>query len=142
MPCHYIIDKERRLVISVGVDLVTFAEMKAHQDQLLRDPDFNPEFNQLIDATEVTAVDLSRDGAQEITHRNIYSPISRRALVATRPAVFGMGRLLMTYFEMADPPSQTNVFYSLAPALKWLGVEELGDPTKREDVIRATQAAG
>ncbi len=141
MPCQYAIDKERRLVISTGSDLVTFDEMKAHQDQLLRDPDFNPEFNQLIDASGVTAVNLSRDAAQEITHRNIFSVRSRRALVATKPAIFGMGRLLMTYFEMADSPSQTNVFHDFPPALKWLGVETLGAPMKGEDLKKANKAA-
>lgn len=137
MPCHYIIDKGRRLVISTGVDVVTFAEMKAHQDRLAKDPDFRAEFNQLIDATGVTALELSSAGAQEIIHRNLYSPASRRALVATRPAIFGMGRLLMTYLEMSDTPSQTHAFYELAPALRWLGMEALGDLMKREDVRKA-----
>lgn len=51
MPCRYVIDIEQRLVISTGWDRVTFAEIKAHQDQLVSDPDFNPEFNQFVDAT-------------------------------------------------------------------------------------------
>ena len=46
MPCRYVIDIEQRLVISTGWDRVTFAEAKAHQDQLVRDPVFNPEFNE------------------------------------------------------------------------------------------------
>lgn len=137
MPCHYIIDKKRRLVISTGVDVVTFAEMKAHQDRLANDPDFRAEFDQLIDATGVTVLELSSAGAQEITHRNLYSPTSRRALVATKPAIFGMGRLLMTYLEMSETPSQTHAFYELAPALRWLGMEALGDLMKREDVKKA-----
>ena len=140
MPCHYVIDKEQRLVISTGVGVVTFGEMKAHQDQLLRDPDFNPEFNQLIDATEVTAAKLWRGEAQEITHRNIFSVKSRRALVATKPAIFGMGRLLMTYLEMSDSPSQTNVFHDVPSALKWLGAEAAGAPMKGQDAKKANKA--
>lgn len=130
MPCSYVIDRKRRLVISTGLGRVTFAEMKAHQDQLAEDPDFNPKFNQLLDATGVTEVELSRDAAQEITSRNIFSATSRRAFVATKPAIFGMGRLLMTYFEMSKQPSLTNVFHELAPALKWLGVEGSSIPAK------------
>jgi len=130
MPCHYVIDKERCLVISTGVGVVTFDEMKAHQDQMRNDPDFSPKFNQLIDATAVTSVSLTRSGAQELTFRNIFSPSSRRALVATKPAIFGMGRLLMTYLEMSDTPSEAQAFYSLAPALKWLGVDASAIPAK------------
>jgi len=131
MPCHYVIDKVRRLVISTGSGVVTFDELMEHQEKLHNDPDFNPKFNQLIDATTVSAVDLTRSAAEELTQRNIFSSTSRRALVATKPAIFGMGRLLMTYLEMSDTPSETHVFYTLAPALKWLGVDASAIPAKR-----------
>lgn len=120
MPCNYVIEKERRLVVSTASGRVTFAELMDHQNRMVEDPDFNPEFNQLIDATGVTEVELSRDAAQELTSRNIFSPRSRRALVATKPAIFGMGRVLLAYHEMSDAPSQTNAFYELAQAMKWL----------------------
>ena len=138
MPCSYIIDKERRLVISTGVGVVTFEEMKAHQQKLLDDPDFSGEFNQLINAMDVTKVELSRDAAQDLTSRNIFSARSRRALVANKPAIFGMGRLLMTYFEMSSRPSQVNVFHELAPALKWLGLEGFLIPEKGEGASTGT----
>jgi hypothetical protein len=138
MPCSYIIDKERRLVISTGVGLVTFEEMKAHQNKLLGDPDFRAEFNQLIDATAVMKIELSRDAAEEITSRNIFSISSRRALVATKPAIFGTGRLLMTYLEMSSQPSETNVFYGLAPALEWLGVKDLSISSKSMEAKTGT----
>jgi hypothetical protein len=138
MPCVYVIDKERRLVISTGVGLVTFDDMKAQQNALFADPDFDPEFNQLIDATAVTKVELSRDAAQVLTSRNIFSIRSRRALVANTPSVFGMGRMLMTYFEMSNQPAETNVFHEMAPALRWLGVEGLSTPVKGESAKTGT----
>lgn len=55
MPVEYIIDKERRLVISTAWGRATFAEARAHQERLKDDPDFHPEFNQFLDATDVTA---------------------------------------------------------------------------------------
>jgi hypothetical protein len=138
MPCSYIIDKERRLVISTGFGLVTFEEMKAHQNKLFGDPDFKAEFDQLIDATAVTKIELSRDAAEEIASRNIFSISSRRALVATKPAIFGTGRLLMTYLEMSSHPSQANVFYELAPALKWLGVKNMSVSAKSVEAKTGT----
>jgi len=137
MPCSYVIDKKHRLVISTGSGRVTFAEMQAHQEQLERDPDFSPKFNQLIDATGVTEVELSRDAAQDLTSRNIFSTTSRRAFVASKPAVFGMGRLLLAYHEALDAPSQTNAFYELAPALEWLENETAYAPLRREDLRKA-----
>ena len=56
MPCRYVIDKERRVVLSTAWDLVTFAELKTHQNQLKNDPDFSPEFNQLLDMRDVATL--------------------------------------------------------------------------------------
>ena len=41
-----VIDKKQFLVINTRWDRLTLAEVKAHQDQLLSDPDFSPEPNQ------------------------------------------------------------------------------------------------
>lgn len=125
MPCRYVIDKERRLVITTGWDHLTFAEAKAHQDQLLIDPDFNPEFDQLIDFTAVTALDMSADEARMMARRGVYSPKSKRAFIAANPTIFGMGRLMGTHDEIAREPDQVGVFHDLDAALKWLGLDSL-----------------
>ena len=125
VPCRYVIDKERRLIISTGWDRLTFAEAKAHDDQLLSDPDFNPEFNQVIDARAITAMEMSIDEAKMLASRAIVSPTSRRAFVATNPAIFGMGRLLATHDEIMREQEEAGVFRDLYAALKWLGVEAL-----------------
>ena len=134
MPYRYVIDKERRLVVSTGWDCVTFAEAKSHQDQLLSDPDFNPEFNQIVDATAVTDLDLSVDEIRTIVNRRIFSPTSKRAFVANRPFVYGMGRMLTTYLEMSKAVSEALMFHDLPSALKWLGLQDLPDTIKPESV--------
>jgi len=134
MPYRYVIDKERRLVVSTGWDCVTFAEAKSHQDQLLRDPDFSPEFNQIVDARTVTALDLSIDEIRTIVNRRIFSPTSKRAFVADRPFVYGMGRMMTTYLEMSKAVSESLMFHDLPSALKWLGLHELPDTIKPESV--------
>ena len=125
MPCRYVIDKERRLVVSTGWDRLTFAEAKAHDDQLLSDPDFSPEFNQLIDARAVTVLDMSINEAKILARRAIVSLTSRRAFVAADPTIFGMGRLLATHDEIVRDRDEAGVFHDLNSALKWLGIEPL-----------------
>jgi hypothetical protein len=126
MPCCYAIDKARRLVITTAWDRVTFADAKGHQDELYADPAFSRDFNQLIDATAVTHIDASADEIRMLASRNIFSPESRRAIVANQPLIFGIGRMLQAYFNMAVGKEQANVFYNREAALKWLGDEDLG----------------
>ena len=129
MPCSYAIYKEPRLVVTKVWDRVAFAEIRAHQDQFVSDPDFNPEFNLLIDATGITKLDISTNEARTIASQGLFSSTSRRAFLASDPAVFGMGRLLAAYHAMATKREQVDVFYDRASALKWLGLED--DPERR-----------
>lgn len=101
---------------------VTFAEVLAHQDGLLRDPDFNPQFNQFLDATKVTVLDISIDQAKAAARRPLFASASRRAWVTSSPALFGMGRLIAAYNEMSSAVSQIHIFSALSAALKWLGL--------------------
>ena len=121
MPVRYLIDAARKLIVSTGVGRVTFDEIRAHQDLLLADPAFDASFNQLIDATEVTELDLSMEQAQVVAQRPIVAPTSRRAFVATKPAVFGLGRVMEVYHERQ---ALVRIFYDHRSALEWLGLKE------------------
>lgn len=129
MPCSYVIDTDKRLVISTARDCITFAEVMEHQDQLRADPAFNPDFNQLVDASAVTRVDATLDEVKRVASRRIFSSSSRRAFVATNPDVFGVGRLLGAHLGMGRIPQQVSVFYDMPSALEWLGLKE--DPRGR-----------
>lgn len=123
MPCRYTIHKKQRLVITKVWDCVTFPEIRAHQEQFVSDPDFDPAFDLLIDATGITALDITTDEAKTIARQGLFSSTSRRAFLASSPAIFGMGRLLGAYHAMATKRDQVRVFYDRALALKWLGLE-------------------
>jgi len=125
MPLRYVIDKERLLVHTTGWDRLSFAQSKSYQDQLLNDPDFDPEFNQLVDLTALTGLGMSAEETKLLASRSGFSLTSRRAFVAPDPSVYGMSRLFETYNEMSNTPSQIRVFYDLPSALKWLGLETL-----------------
>jgi len=125
MPFSYVVYRENRLVISTRSDLVTWEEIKTRQDQTKTDPDFNPEFNQIVDLRSVTGFDMTSDQARPLARRMIFSLTSKRAFVAASPAVFGVGRMWEIFTEMSDNPSQIRVFYDLPSALKWLDLENL-----------------
>jgi hypothetical protein len=57
MSAYYNIDKELRLV-STGSGVLTMTDALAHQEKLLKDPDFSPRFCQLMDLTQVTNVEF------------------------------------------------------------------------------------
>jgi hypothetical protein len=96
---------------------VTFGAARRHQDRLVADPEFDPSFDQLIDATRVTKVDISADEVRTLAQRHIFSLKSRRALVATKPDVFGVGRMMEIYHEDVGH-TEVEVFYSMEEALK------------------------
>jgi hypothetical protein len=123
MPCRYAIDVEHKLVVSRAWDRVTFAEVDAHQDKLASDPDFNPEFKQLVDATEVTNLDISIDEAKAVFARKTFSPSSRCAFLGRGLSVLGMGRLIEAQAALMGGRETVRVFSDRDKALKWLGIE-------------------
>jgi hypothetical protein len=124
MPWKYFIDRQRRLIVSTGSGCLTFDEAKTHDEQLENDPDFDPDFSQIIDFTALTAFDVSTLEAKTLASQSSFSSKSRRALVASRPEIYGMGRLLEVYHEMAGGQAETHIFYDRDEAMKWLGVKE------------------
>lgn len=123
MPVRYVIDKERRLVISTVSDPITFAEMKACQEQLANHPDFNPDFNHLIDTAGMTKVEILVYQAKEMAQHGIFSSASRGAIIAPTPSVFGMSRLFEAQHDIQGLKDEVRVFYERDQALKWLGLD-------------------
>jgi hypothetical protein len=123
MPYNYHIEEAQGLVISAALDRVTYAEIRDHQDRLLLDSHFKPNFNQLIDGTRTTALDLSGEEARTIAFRRIFSVTSRRAYVSPGPAVPGVGLLMAAYQEARTVSSRMRVFYNFPSAFDWLRLE-------------------
>src|SRR4030095_13975904 len=94
MKVRYSIDKQRRLIVTTAEGSVMSRDIRGHQDRLLADPDFDASFDQLIDTTPATKFDISADEAKILAQRQIVSPESRRAYVATAPDIYGLGRMM------------------------------------------------
>jgi hypothetical protein len=124
MPIRSVIYKEQRLVVTIEEGRVTFEDMSANQDRLLNDPDFDPEFNQLSDATLATESDLSPTNLTSLYARKVFSANASRAVVAPTDFAYGMARMLQTFVELSKNGPLVEVFRDRASALKWLGVPE------------------
>jgi len=123
MPCSYVIDKKRHLVVSTAWGCLTVEEMKLHDDQLRNDSDFSPEFSQLADGRKIERILGAGSEVRSAVSRSPFSETSKRAFVAHTPSIFGMARMATSYIEASEAPSQVGVFSDLASALKWLGLE-------------------
>jgi len=124
MPIRSAIYKEKRLVVTIEEGRVTFGDMAANHDRLLTDPDFDPEFNQLSDATLATDTDLSAGNARTLYERKVFSTAARRAVVAPTSFSYGIARMLQTYIELSRNGPLVAVFRDRPSALMWLGVSE------------------
>ena len=123
MPSDYVIDAEYRLVRSRLWGGVTDADLFDHQRRLAADPKFSSDYSQLIDCRDVTsAKEVTAFGIQNVAQRHLYDPHSRRAIVANRPDVFGLGRMFEGYSRGSGSDDTIRVFWVLEDALAWLEV--------------------
>jgi len=122
MPAYFRIDKERRLVMSTISGVFTLADGLAHQEKLLKDPDFDPNFSQLLDCTHVTHVELRPEDVRRLAQRSIFSPNSHRAILVGSDLVFGFARMFLMFRETLGEKG-IRVFYSLDEALYWVLAE-------------------
>ncbi len=136
---RYVIDQERRLMISTGWDRVTFAEIVAHRGQLASDPEFDPEFDQLVDGRAVTELDLSLEDAKAIASRSLFSSSSRRAFVASDLAILGMARLVETYSRQVRGGGRSSCFPQSSLCLE---MAESGEPSATASGISGTPRKG
>lgn len=124
MPVRSAIHKDLRLVVTIEEGRVTFDDMRANQDRLLSDPDFDPEFNQLSDVTLATDTDLSPANLRTLFKRKVFSVRARRAVIASNAFNYGMARMLETYVELSKNGPTVAVFRDRGSALMWLGLSE------------------
>jgi hypothetical protein len=119
MPAFYKISKDRRLVLSTASGVFTLADALAHQEQILADPDFNPQYSQLLDFTHVTKIELTAEDVCKLAERDIFHPTSSRAILVTNDLGEGLARLFTILREHAGE-KRIRVFRHLDEALEWV----------------------
>jgi hypothetical protein len=119
MPSSYVIDKERKLVITTAWGDCNADDVLEFRKQVLRDRDFDPSFSQLADFTGVTKVDVSPDEVRMLATKSPFSTQSRRALVADNQVIFGLSKMFGILRNLRGE-KLIRVFRTRSEALDWL----------------------
>ena len=117
---NYLIDEDRRLVITTVSDELTGTDILEHRQTLKSDPRFRPSFSQLVDLTGVTSVALDYRAVEKLSREHIFSRESRRAFVATTLLAYGMSRMFVSMRALAGEEERMEVFKNRNKALRWL----------------------
>ena len=121
LPISYDIDPKRGLVTSRLWEVVTNDEVDEHNQRLRTDPQFDPDYRQLVDLSGITEIRITTPKVTAAAQDQYFTPGSRRAFVALTDATFGMARMFATRAEAAG--GQTiKVFRDRKTAEEWLGI--------------------
>jgi hypothetical protein len=124
MPFSSVIDLRRNLVVTTATGDLNGDEGLACCLQLKERADFDPGLNQLLDFTHATRFEATAAQLRTIAAQRLFSPTSRRAIVATNPAIFGLARMFQSYRTLSEEGEQVMVFRTMLEALAWLDARE------------------
>jgi hypothetical protein len=124
MPFNSVINVSRHLVMTTATGEVTGDEGLACCLELKARTDFDPAFNQLLDFTQATRFDATTGQIRQIAAQPLFSSASRRAIVATDPAIFGVARMFEAYRSISNVGERIMVFSDMREALVWLDAPE------------------
>jgi len=127
VPYYYKIDKEHRVVLTTAFGAVTLADLLAHREQVLNDPDFDPTYSQIVDFTQATKMEVRGQDVEQFAQYDLFSPQSRRALVAPSNEKYGLCRMYATLREVHGETG-IRVFHAIDEALDWVFSEGTPEP--------------
>jgi hypothetical protein len=123
MPVSYAIDKQKRLVVTCAWGTCTAEDALEFRRQILKDPNFDPSFDQLADFSAVTTIDITPAEVRMLAGGNIFSPYSRRAIVVQGQLAFGLARIFETLRGLRGD-HHVRVFHTRDEALAWIFVKD------------------
>lgn len=120
MPATYMIDQDAGLVLSRAWGTLTDADLVANRDAMLADPGFRADLSQLWDFTRVDQLEVTGAGVRSLAMGvSPFSAASRRAIIVTDDAGFGMARMFLLMRD-SDTGGSFKVFRDRESALSWL----------------------
>ncbi len=95
----FVVDEERRLVLTHFSGNIDASQVRDYYRALAHDSAFDPSFSEFVDASAVTTAALGSEKLREIATLDPFSRDAKRAIVATKHAVFGVARMYQSLSE-------------------------------------------
>ncbi len=114
------VDPERKVVLTVFSGVVSIDDVKSSCASIKANPEFRPDFHQLIDLSNASKLDLHYDELNILAE--VHDPFSdkgRRACIGPNSVSFGIGRM----YQMILNNPAFRVFRSEREAINWLGLD-------------------
>jgi hypothetical protein len=118
MGMSYKIDQERHLVLTRAWGVLTVRQLVDVTSRILLDPRFDPSYRSLGDLREVTEIAVDMLETAQTAATPLFIAGTRRAIVATSDAVFGVARMFATFAERSG--QEVRVFRDIRLAEEWL----------------------
>src|SRR3954454_15377214 len=122
MPVTYSIDPHLRLVRTQIQGRLNLEDALAHAYTLKTDPQFRPDYSEIVDLSGFTGSDLPPEATKAFANDlpgEVFSPHARRAIVAPADSAFEISR---QYRNMRRNAESFQVFHSVDEAMQWLGM--------------------
>jgi len=103
---------------------MTIEEVRVHSQKLTSDPEFEPDFSQLIDATGITSSEISPEDEHEIATNRRFAEKTRHAFVFRNEIDPCLAVFMAIHDEAGDVPSRLRLFTDFQSAIRWLGQNE------------------
>jgi TnpA family transposase len=116
----YRIDRERRLVLTMGWGVISTGDVQEVSERILGDPAFEAEYRSLVDLSAVTDITVDSGALMGSAARPRFRNDSRRAFVAPSDVAYGMARMFATLAEQSG--QEVRVFRERHLAEEWLGL--------------------
>jgi hypothetical protein len=123
MPASYKIDKQKRLVVTCAWGTCTASDALEFRQQIVKDPDFDPGFDQLADFTAITSLDMTPDDVRMLSWSTPFASESRRALVVEDALAFAFSRIYESLRSLRGD-QHVRVFRNRDDAMAWLAEED------------------
>jgi hypothetical protein len=119
MPASYTIDKEKKLVLLRMWGICTVNDVLWFREAIKTDPDFDPDFAELVDLTGVIKATLAPGEVRSLAGMVPFSTAARRALLSEDPLLFGLSRIYETLRSLRGD-QHVRVFRKRDEAMAWL----------------------
>lgn len=114
----YSVDPAARVVFTSISAPLTLCDLVALGDRLRKDPSFDPTFDELLEVSPGSAVDLPYGDVKAATSNDPFSKCSRRAIVVHADVDYGVARM----YEVLHG-GHIQVFRSVEEAREFLGLK-------------------